>query len=66
MAKKIQEDYIEDISVSADIEIVSDTTILEIKDPLADTVKTLVSQGWDDNRIAAKLMISKTKLNSLK
>ena len=66
MAKKVTQDLIDDIPVFAVEEIVSNTKYTEIKDPLADTIKHLVSLGWDDNRIAAKLMISKTKLNSLK
>ena len=33
------------------------TQLLDIKDPTADLIKSYKDKGWDDNRIAARLMI---------
>ena len=34
------------------------TKLLDIKDNVADLIKTYKDKGWDDNRIAARLMIT--------
>jgi len=41
-------------------------TVNVVKDPLADKVKALRDKGFDDNRIAATLMIQVSTLNDYK
>lgn len=42
------------------------TTVKVVKDPLADKIKSLRDKGFDDNKIAATLMIQVSTLNDYK
>lgn len=52
MAKRKKTSLTQDI-IQPDIEVKVE------KDPLAEQIKSFKDKGWDNNRIAARLMISK-------
>jgi len=64
--KKITQRYDEIKNVSKEQESLTNSINNAIKDYFADKVKTLREQGYDDNRIAAMLMIAKSKVQSIK
>ena len=51
--------------VSPEGNIEDNITIQETKDPLADKVHSLRARGFDNNRIAAMLMISRHTIDKL-
>ena len=59
------EEWIDENIVSPAFEVESDTTISETKDPLADKVHSLRARGFDNNRIAAMLMISRHTIDKI-
>ena len=59
-------EYVAPNLIENEEKIINDIIIPAIEDHLADTVKTLRSRGFDDNRIAAKLMINVDKIKSIK
>lgn len=64
--KKITQRYDEIKNVSKEQVSLTNSINNAIKDHFADKVKTLRAQGYDDNRIAAMLMIAKSKVQSIK
>lgn len=53
-----QEHWTETTSLPEDL-FPSDTSTNKVKETLAEQIKSFKDKGWDDNRIAARLMISK-------
>lgn len=61
-----QEGLLEKENVSKDELIDSYIELSNAKDPLADTVISLRAKGFDNNRIASKLMIPLHKVKDIK
>ena len=68
MAKKkinTKEDHVE-IFVSKEEKIIEDTITLDVEDTLRDQIISFREKGFDDNRIAARLMIQKSIVENTK
>lgn len=55
-----------EINVSTDKEIIEDITIVNKDNTERDTILDLREKGFDDNRIAARLMIQKSIVENTK
>lgn len=55
-----------EINVSPDKEIIEDITIVKKDNTQRDTILDLREKGFDDNRIAARLMIQKSIVENTK
>ena len=55
-----------EINVSTDKEIIEDITIVKKDNTQRDTILDLREKGFDDNRIAARLMIQKSIVENTK
>lgn len=55
-----------EINVSTDKEIIEDITIVKKDNTERDTILDLREKGFDDNRIAARLMIQKSIVENTK
>jgi len=68
MAKKkinTKEDHVE-IFVSKEEKIIEDIITLDVEDTLRDQIISFREKGFDDNRIAARLMIQKSIVENTK
>ena len=66
MAKKKNKVTIDEYTVSPEENKVADITDNAIIDLTADLIKSYKEQHWDDNRIAARLMITVKQVKEVK